>query len=209
MNRFFGLETPGGESGAGLALPRVKAWFLTLAIAALVAGCQPGGGTTEEMTEVVLEGSETASEETSGWVPVTLYFPGEGGSLYAETHQVPPEENAEKRITLLVEELLGGPEGGGLRSPLPEGVKLRRGYLQEDGTAVVDFSSPEGSAPPASGSHEEMLRVWSVVNTVVLNVSEVHSLLLLWNGEQPLTFAGHLDLARPLTANKSLVVAEH
>jgi len=211
MNRSANLAKPGGGVGTKPVPTLVVALLapvVVLALVALMMGCQQDGDRTEEPAEAVEEGSEAPPEGLEGLVPVTLYFPGEGGSLYAETHQIPPQENVEKRIAILVETLLAGPEGGGLRSPLPQGVKLRRGYLQEDGTAVVDFSSPQGAPPPASGSHQEMLRVWSVVNTVVLNISEVHSLLLLWNGEQPLTFAGHLDLARPLAANNTLVVAE-
>ena len=194
----------------GLRGPRARgvlAGIFALAVGCLVAGCGTAGDGTEETTEGG-ERLEGAAEDLTDFPPVTFYFPGEGGSLYAEAHRVPPEEDVEKRIALLVETLLAGPEGGGLRSPLPEGVTLRRSYLLEDGTAVVDFASPEGAPPPASGSHEEMLRVWSVVNTVVLNIAEVDSLLLLWNGEQPLTFAGHVDLARPLAADPTIVVAE-
>lgn len=177
-------------------------------MAILCAGCGSKEEGHGEGSEAGLENPEALPETPGNLEPVTLYFPGEGGSLYAETHQLPPEEDAEKRIALLVETLLAGPEGPGLRVPLPKGVTLRRGYVLEDGTAVVDFASPEGAPPPPSGSHEEMLRVWSVVNTVVLNVAEAQQLLLLWNGEQPLTFAGHLDLARPLVANTRIVVSE-
>ena len=182
--------------------------WCALALVFLFAGCGSGEEGVEEAVETAQEGLEVPTEELSTLEPVTLYFPGEGGSLYAETHQLPPEEDVEKRISLLVETLLAGPRGPGLRTPLPEGVALRRGYVLTNGTAVVDFSSPEGAPPPPSGSHEEMLRVWSVVNSVVLNVADAQKLLLLWNGEQPLTFAGHLDLARPLAANTRIVVPE-
>ena len=69
----------------------------------------------------------------------------------------------------------------------------------------VDLVSEDGGPPPQGGSTEERLRVYSLVNTLVLNVAEARSAVLLWNGTQPATFSGHLDLSRPLLPDPSLV----
>ena len=43
-----------------------------------------------------------------------------------------------------------------------------------------------------------MLSVYSIVNTVLLNIPEISAVVLLNNGQQRPTFAGHLDTSRPL-----------
>ncbi len=53
-----------------------------------------------------------------------------------------------------------------------------------------------------------MLTVYSLVNTVLLNTEGAERLVLLWNGQQPMTFAGHLNTARPLKANRDLVARD-
>lgn len=134
-----------------------------------------------------------------------LYFPGTGGGLQAERHELPMSADASERISTVVAALLAGPRGAGLQAPLPEGVSVRKVYLTEGGTAFLDLESVAGAPPPASGSLREMLTVYSLTNTVLLNFDEVKSLVLLWNGRQRTTFAGHLDTMRPLSANTDLI----
>ena len=146
--------------------------------------------------------TDAASEET--WT-ADLYFPGEGGRLYAEPREVPVAGDVSQRIATLVSALLAGPRLPATRPPLPDGVSVRKVYLIEDGTVFLDLSSPDGAPPPASGSWREMQTVYSLVNTVLLNVEEAQQLVLLWNGRQLQTFAGHLDTARPLEPQSSLI----
>ena len=78
------------------------------------------------------------------------------------------------------------------------------------GVTVVkehDLRSAERELPPASGSLAERATVYSLVNTLLLNVEGTRAVTLLWNGVQRESFAGHLDTTRPLSADTSLVVA--
>lgn len=154
-----------------------------------------------------LVADQPAAAETAPAVPVlcNLYFPGPGGWLYVERQELSGAGEPVERITEVVAALLAGPQGTSLRPPLPDGVTLGRAYLLADGTAMIDLESVDRAPPPASGSRREMLTVYSLVNSVVLNVPEVERLVLLWNGEQPSSFAGHLDTARPLVPNRWLV----
>ncbi len=87
--------------------------------------------------------------------------------------------------------------------PPPIGtVRLGPVYLLTGGTVVIDF---EAQSPPAVGSREEQLILFSLVNTVLLNTEQAERLLILWNGSQPHTFAGHLDTGTALTPNRSLI----
>ena len=90
--------------------------------------------------------------------------------------------------------------------PFPPEVVLGDVQLSADGTAFVDLRWPNHDDPPESGSTEELQRVYSVVNSVALNVPQVTRVVLLWNGTQRDTFSGHLDTSRPLVADRTLLI---
>ena len=50
-----------------------------------------------------------------------------------------------------------------------------------------------------------MMTIWSIVNTLVLNVPEIEAVKILIGGGEAETLAGHIDLSRPLRANMPLV----
>lgn len=134
-----------------------------------------------------------------------LYFPGDSGRLYAERREFPVAGRIEEQISILVGELLRGPEGAGLYPPLPAGVEVAGVHLLADGIAYIDLTAPEEPGALAWGSKREILAVYSLVDSVVLNFPSVEAVILLWNGQQKPTFAGHLDTTRPLVANRALL----
>ena len=58
------------------------------------------------------------------------------------------------------------------------------------------------SPPPVTGSRGELLVVYSFVNSILANVPEARGVVLMWNGSQRPTFAGHVDTTRPLPAER-------
>ncbi len=189
-----------------------RAVLIAIAILAVLAGLaaivtwqrdspEDPAARPDEAQEAAFEGDTVASEVLAA----ELYFPGTGSRLLAESREVPENGDSAERITAVVETLLAGPQGSGMRAPLPDGVIVRKVYLPEKGLAFLDFESPENVPPPASGSLAEMLTVYSLVNTVLLNFEELDRVVLLWNGRQLKTFAGHLDTMRPLAANPGLI----
>ncbi len=179
----------------------------TLAVLAVVVtlvsrrGGEGGPGTAETETAA----ADQVDAAGSASMPATLYFPGTGSWLVAEGREVPAGETVAQQITAVVEALLAGPQNSGLRSPLPGSVMVHRTYLVDGGTVYLSLESADGAPPPASGSTRELLTVYSLVNTVLLNFDQVESVVLLWNGHQLKTFAGHLDTRRPLLARADLV----
>ena len=101
---------------------------------------------------------------------------------------------------------------------LPSGVRLLAVELF-GGVAYVDLTTGEvGSRTgsdraagrsalvperPAMGLTEELLAVYSLVNSLTVNNLGVDRVVLMWNGEQRPTFAGHVDTTRPLMADLS------
>jgi hypothetical protein len=136
---------------------------------------------------------------------VTLYFPTRGTTLAGEPHQMAVPDDPERQLLALARALLAGPANPALAAPLPEGVEVRSVHLGIDGVAYVDLAAPEAAEPPSGGTTEERLRVYSLVNTLALNIAAVDRVVLLWNGVQRQTFSGHLDTGRPLAPDTSLI----
>ena len=172
-----------------LAAVAVLVWLL---------GRGPGAGSPGEAGE---EGEEAAGR------PVTfaLYFPGDGGYLYPEERELAVPDDPRGRARAIVLALLDGPRTGGLHAPFPEGVGLLDLYLAPDGTAFVDLGAEDREHPPSGGSLAEMMMVYSVVDSLALNLPEVERVSLLWNGVQRESFSGHLDTSVPLAPAEDLV----
>lgn len=179
--------------------------LLAVCVAGL-GGCGDAGSSDPDATSPT-DASGVAGGEILG-LPVDLYFPTSGGWLAAETRELPPGGQPVDKIRAVVEALLAGPRSsdGGLVRPLPEDVGILGVYLGPNGVAFVDLGTAEPREPPAMGSREEMQIVYSLVNSVTLNVAEVRRVVLLWNGDQRPTFAGHLDTSQPLAPDTDLVV---
>ena len=92
----------------------------------------------------------------------------------------------------------------GTRAVLPDDATIGGIYLGGGGVAYLDLHRPENKPPPPMGSLQETLLVYSLVNSVVLNVPAVERLSLLWNGNQRPSLAGHLDNAGPLAPRPQL-----
>jgi spore germination protein GerM len=190
---------------------RAAGWVLAIALLLVAAGLAwwwrsgRGGGRAGRQG--------AAAGETGGAVTerhgFELYFPAAGGGLRAERRDLQVSESPKDRIRKVVEALLAGPAAApataGLVRPLPPEVKLGSVELSADGTAFLDLRWPDHEDPPESGSTEEIQRVYCLVDSVALNVPEVRRVVLLWNGTQRVTFAGHLDTSRPLLPDRTLL----
>lgn len=136
---------------------------------------------------------------------VNLYFPGSGGKLFGEQRELPLGIPTEDRLRMLLEELLKGPQDEELYPPFPADTKLGWVLLTAEGLALVDLEMPGESAHPDWGSRQEMLAIYSLVDTVLLNLPNIKAVTLLRNGQQAKTFAGHVDTTHPLVANRNLL----
>jgi spore germination protein GerM len=134
-----------------------------------------------------------------------LYFPGRGGQLFVEQRALPALEVVEDRLTSLVESFLLGPEAEDLYPAFPPEVSLAHVMITDEGVAFIDLAITGQNTNLPWGSRQEMLAVYGLVDTVLLNLPEIQGVILLRNGEQRSTFGGHLDTTRLLLANQDLV----
>jgi hypothetical protein len=178
---------------------RAAAFILGLALALLAGGALwwwiQGLGSSS------VESGPAGGDSKPAPVPFELWVPDEMG-LRIERRELQVTSAPKDRIRRITEALLT-PRPGGARL-FPEGVALAGVQLSKEGTAYVNLVWEGHEDPPPSGSTEEMQRVYSLVNSIVTNVPEARRVALLWNDQQRLTFAGHLDTSRPLTPLASL-----
>ena len=199
------------ESGASQVL---RSWHVSAAMALGLALAACGGNEADAPAERAVEELEVSE---AGLI-VQLYFPGPNGLLNPEERPLvdplpldDPAAQPEQTISVadrarqILEELLAGPDNAVLEAPLPAGTVLQSILLTPEGVLFVDLGSPDRSPPPAGGSQQELLTVFSVVDSVLLNLPEIRSVVLLWNGQQRESFAGHIDTTYPLLANTDLV----
>lgn len=142
-----------------------------------------------------------ATEET--WT-AKLYFPAVNDLLVPQEAPVLSASGARARAAGVVAALLTVAPEAPRVAVFPPEVKLGKLLLLEDGTVIVDLRTDPLAEPPASGSTVEQLRIYAVVNTILRNVEEAKRVVLLWNGVQRPSLAGHVDTGRPLRLRADL-----
>ena len=138
---------------------------------------------------------------------VELYFPGDDLRLHAESREIPEESDTKNRLTRILQELAAGPDSVDLYSPLSSELTVGWIHINAEQVAYIDLVPNGEGGQLAWGSGHEILSVYSIVNTVLLNIPEITSVILLRNGQQHPSFAGHLDTSRPLMVNNDLIAA--
>ncbi len=183
-----------------------------LITAAMLAGCgggegepAPAEGEPEIGTEAEDQPLEGEADQPLGHRKIRLYFPSASSdNLTAESRQIFDTPSPGDRAKQILSDLLEGPNSGGAMRAVPRGVRLRQVYVTAAGVAFADFSSDLKLAI-GGGSMDEILTVYSIVNSLALNIEEIRKVGILIEGEECETLSGHMDLRRPLPANRGLM----
>jgi hypothetical protein len=140
----------------------------------------------------------------SGKSVVSLYFADtDNAFLKSEQRNIPRTSDPAELGRTIIESLIKGPRGELVRT-IPEEASLKAFYVTEDGSAFADFNAAIRDKHPG-GSSSELLTVYSIVNSLVMNIPEIKRVKILIEGRESMTLAGHMDLRFPFKAN-SLVV---
>ena len=103
----------------------------------------------------------------------------------------------------IIEALIKGPQKGLLQT-LPNGTALHALYITPDNVCYVDFSEAIRTNHPG-GSNSELLTIYSVVNSLILNIPQIERVKILIDGNEISTLAGHIDLQYPVKAHMLIV----
>ncbi len=135
---------------------------------------------------------------------VHLYFGAmDGKYLTAEERVLPRPDDASVHGAIIMDALASGPERELLKT-LPDDAAALSVFVTDSGTAFVNMNSQTSQNHPG-GIEAEFLTVYSIVNTLVLNVSGIERIKILINGREAETLAGHLDIEQPFEADMLLV----
>ena len=133
-----------------------------------------------------------------------LYFADKDSLfLIAERRVLRHPEGPTNFSRKIVEALINGPSGGYTRT-IPQDTILRAVYITEDGICYVDVSAQIKEYHPG-GVQSELLTLYSLVNSLILNIPEIKAVKILIDGNESMTLAGHIDVQDPIKANMLLI----
>jgi spore germination protein GerM len=135
---------------------------------------------------------------------VHLYFSDKGNQfLMAENRVLKISEDTEFFARRIIEALIKGPHQG-LARTLPAETAVRTIFVTQEGICFVDLTSAITESHPG-GIQSELLTIYSIVNSLVLNVPKIKAVKILINGNEAMTLAGHIDLQKAIKANMLLI----
>jgi hypothetical protein len=133
-----------------------------------------------------------------------LYFSdADNRFLTAEYRTLVLSDTVAQRAKDIMKALIEGPIGP-LSPTMPAGTKVLALYVTQDGMAYVDFNRAITENHPG-GTFSELLTIFSIVNTLVLNIPEIEAVKILIEGREADTLAGHIDLRRPFRPNMLMI----
>ena len=135
---------------------------------------------------------------------VHVYFADKSlAHLSAEDRVVPDSGDPVDLGKQIMMALLQGPRSSLMRT-IPDGTRLNALFVAADGTGYVDLSEAVTEQHPG-GCRSEMLTIYSIVNSLVLNVAEIKTVKILISGNEAWTLAGHVDIRFPFPAEMLLI----
>lgn len=168
----------------------------------VVAVEDPGGADPPATPHPV----EPAGEEVQRTISVKLFFESKGSpGLVMEERTVPFSADLADQVRVVVEELIRGSQTGLVSTLLPE-TKVLDVFVAPRGIGYVDLSK-HASEGQREGSDAELLAVYSVVNSVTVNLPSIRRVQILVDGRPASTLAGHVDISRPLPSDMTFLAA--
>jgi len=153
------------------------------------------------LSHVLKETQESSQEEP---LFLKLFFGGKEQSiLVIEERKIKKgkmDKHQQMRQAIL--EVIKGPNTD-LAPTIPPDTKLRSIYIDKYNVSYIDFSSELIKNHPG-GSWAEVITVYSIVNTIIHNFSQIYKVKLLINGEEIETLSGHLDMRKAFSFNELL-----
>jgi spore germination protein GerM len=141
--------------------------------------------------------SEPGTAVLAGDRAVVLVFPEWDARGYVtEERKLPSRNRPGEDLHQLMSTLCQGPRISGAISAMPKGTRALGAFVNpEDNSVVLDFSQELVTGHPG-GSAAEAATLTSILRTVALNFPATRSCVILVEGAQVETLAGHLDLVR-------------
>jgi hypothetical protein len=145
--------------------------------------------------------SETGGPEATTLARLYFADPLEA-CLRVEQRRIVHGEGQTAKGEALVKALIQGPTRDLARTLSPNAAV--KDVVVRKGVAYVDLTAAAVSEH-LGGSESELLTVYSIVNTICLNMPELKAAKILIEGESAATFKGHMDLRFALKPDRTLI----
>lgn len=132
---------------------------------------------------------------------ITLYYPREG-MLATGSTIVKRQSDTQSQAHAALVALFADQQA--MLAPVLRDIRLRELYLDGSGTAYIDLTLGSRKDMRAS-AWEEQLAIYALVNTLLQNFEDIKQIMLLLDGGEAQTLAGHMDLSRTFTKRTDLV----
>lgn len=154
-------------------------------------------------TADVVPGSFPAARSIAAPNQVRIFYTTNGRYLTPEVINLPRQMNSYETARFILEELLKGPRVRIFESPIPSDTTLLGMYVQKN-EIVVDLSK-EFRENFHGGVVPELLCVYSIVNSLILNCKEYERVRFLIEGQVVDALNGNVDLTVPFVEDLSLI----
>lgn len=174
---------------------RRSAVLVAIAVAVIASGCRR-------------EKATSANPNVANKVAVRavrLYYGSPQMRLSFEPRNVPLPQSPAAAIPVVLRELLKGPASSSVFRLLPPDATVRGAYLLPGGTVVVDLGGPTFTNGWNTGSQQELLAAYSLVETLTANFADAKRVRIVINGTPAETLGGHIWLARSFVPRPALV----
>jgi len=140
---------------------------------------------------------------------VKLFFPPDSGNriLATESRTIFKSGEVTNRARQILKLVLDGPLESSMQPSIPKDTKLQEVFLSNDGVLFVDFSSALSVNHPG-GIVNEQATIYSIVDSLLYNLPEIHQVKILIGGTEQETLAGHCLLLLPLDMDLSFTEEE-
>lgn len=192
---------------AGLAAAVAFGWLVMSALGRILR--EPAAAPSGEVAEAPAAVAPPETTPAAGpRIQATLYFASaDGQRLVGVEREVPLAEGPVAQARALVDALLTTEPPAPLGPVIPSGTTVRGVYVSSRNEVFVDLDETVRAGHPG-GSMQELLTVYALVNTLLVNLPTMTDVQILVEGREADTLAGHVDLRRPLRRNDALVASD-
>ena len=135
---------------------------------------------------------------------VTLFFSDANERfLIPEKRYIPKEKDPEGQAEEMVKALLAGSKTG-LIDTFPEKTELQSVKAEGSDTLLINFRESLVMNHPG-GSAAEMATIYSLTNTLTVNIPAIKKVKILIEGKERESLKGHVGLKNPFTINQELI----
>ncbi len=136
-----------------------------------------------------------------------LFYTNDGRTLMPIAIEIPADlTSTTEKATALIHAMIAGKGAGFMQSTLPKGTTLKSVYL--NGKDMIVNLSSEFIDNMTPSIDAEILAVYGIVNTLMLNLDNISSVRLLVENEGIPVGRMDIDLSQPLIGNSALIESQ-